>query len=91
MMKDYKSCNKLDNQMHPKFYYKSFATCESCIMYKLPKTLFSRTREQAKGILELIHFDVCDLMPVQARGDSFYFITFTNDFFIFLMGIPYEV
>ena len=30
--------------------------------------------------MELIRSDVCGPMPVQARSDSFYFITFTNDF-----------
>ena len=46
--------------------------------------------ERAKGILELIHSDVCGPMPVQARSGSFYFITFTDDFSRFGMGIPYE-
>ena len=62
------------------FDYASFATYESCIMGKLPKSPFSRIGERAKGILELIHYDVCGPMPVQARSSSFYFITFTNDF-----------
>ena len=46
------------------FDYESFATCESYIMGKLPKSLFLGIEEQAKGILELIHFDVCGLMLV---------------------------
>ena len=62
------------------FDYESFATCESCIMGKLPKSPFSGIGERAKGILELIHSDVCGPMPVQARSGSFYFITFTDDF-----------
>ena len=62
------------------FDYESFVTCESCIMGKLPKSPFSGIGEQAKGILELIHSDVCGPMPVQARSVSFYFITFTDDF-----------
>ena len=28
-------------------------------------------------------YDVCGAMLVQARGNSFYFITFTNDFYRF--------
>ena len=59
VMKDYKSCNKLDNQMNSKFDYESFVIYESCIMDRLLKSLCSRTGEQAQGILELIHFDVC--------------------------------
>ena len=62
------------------FDYESFATCESCIMGELPKSPFLGIRERAKGILELIHFDVCDPMPVQARSGSFYFITFIDNF-----------
>ena len=65
------------------FDYESFATYESCIMGKLPKSAFSGIGERAKGVLELIHSDVCGSMPVQARSDSFYFITFTDDFFRF--------
>ena len=49
-------------------------------MGELPKSPFSRTGELAKGILELIHFDVCGPIRVQARGVNFYFITFTDDF-----------
>ena len=62
------------------FDYESFATCESCIMGKLPRSPFSGIGERAKGILELIHSDVCGPMLVQARSDSFYFITFIDDF-----------
>ena len=62
------------------FDYESFATCESFIMGKLPKSSFSRTGDRAKGILELINSDVCGPMHVQARGGSFYFITFSDDF-----------
>ena len=62
------------------FDYESFATFESCIMGKLPKSPFSGIGERAKGILELIHSDVCGPMPVQAKSGSFYFITFTDDF-----------
>ena len=62
------------------FDYESFATCESYIICKLPKSSFSRIGEQAKGILELIHSDVCSPIPVQASSGSFYFITFTDDF-----------
>ena len=62
------------------FDCESFATCESCIMGKLPKSPFSGIGERAKGVLELIHSDVCGPIPVQARSGSFYFITFSNDF-----------
>ena len=62
------------------FDYESFATCESSIMGKLSKSLFSGIGERDKGILELIHSDVCGPMPIQDRSSSFYFITCTDDF-----------
>ena len=62
------------------FDHESCATCESCIMGKLPKSPFSRYGECAKGILELIHSDVCGPMHVQERVGNHYFITFTDDF-----------
>ena len=49
-------------------------------MGKLPKSPFLGIGERAKGILELIHSNVCGPMLVQARSGSFYFITFTDDF-----------
>ena len=49
-------------------------------MGKLPKSSFLGIGERAKGILELIHSDVCGPMPIHARGGSFYFITMTNNF-----------
>ena len=76
------------------FDYESFATCKSCIMGKLPKSPFIGIGEQAKGLLELIHSDVCGPMHVQARSGSFYFITFTDDFsrfgWIYLMRYKSE-
>ena len=63
------------------FDYESFVNCESYIIAKLSKSPFSRIREQAKGgSLEVIHYDVSNLMPLRVRNDSFYFISFTNDF-----------
>ena len=64
-------------------------------MGKLPKSPFSGIGERAKGSLELVHFDVCGPMPVQAKCGSFYFITFTDDFFrfgwVYLMRYKSEV
>ena len=78
VMEDYRSCIKMHTWEH--LIMNHFSTCESCIMGKLPKSPFSRIGERAKGILELIHSDVCGPMSVQARSGSFYFITFTDDF-----------
>ena len=45
-------------------------------MMELP---FKGKDERANGTLDLIHFDVCGLMSIQARVGFIYFITFIND------------
>ena len=35
--------------------------------------------EQAYGPLDLIHFDVCGPLSINARGGFFYFITLIDD------------
>ena len=58
--------------------YKSFDTCEPCLMGKMTKTPFSGTMERANDLLEIIHTDVCGPMSVDARGKYHYFLTFTK-------------
>ena len=69
--------------------YESLDACETCLMGKMTKTLFSGTMEQATDLLEIIHTDVCDLMSVKAHGRYRYFLTFTDDLsrygYIYLM------
>ena len=69
--------------------YKSFDTCEPCLMGKMTKTPFSGTMERATDLLEIIHTDVCGPMSVEARGGCRYFLTFTDDLrrygYIYLM------
>ena len=45
----------------------------------MTNSLFSRTRERATELIELVHTNVCGPMSTQARGGFSYFITFTND------------
>ena len=59
--------------------YKSFDTCEPCLMGKMTKTPFSGPMERANDLQEIIHTDVCGLMSVEACGGYHYFLTFTND------------
>ena len=40
--------------------YESYDACEPCLVGKMTKTLFPRTREQATDLLEIIHTDVCN-------------------------------
>ena len=69
--------------------YESFDACEPFLMGKMTKTPFSGTMEQATGLLEIIHTDVCNPMSVEARGGYRYFLTFTDELsrygYIYLM------
>ena len=40
------------------FYYKSFDTCEPCLMGKIPKTPFSGTMERVNELLEILMYAV---------------------------------
>ena len=58
------------------FKYKTYGTCESCLLGKMTKLIFKGKEQRAADILELIHSDVCGPMSVIARGGLSYFITF---------------
>ena len=69
--------------------YKSFDTCEPCLMGKMTKTPFFGTMERATDLLEIIHTDVCGPMNIEARSGYPYLLTFTDDLsgygYIYLM------
>ncbi|KAL0379301.1 UNVERIFIED_CONTAM: Transposon Ty2-B Gag-Pol polyprotein [Sesamum radiatum] len=54
-------------------------TCESCLKGKMTKKPFVRQSAIAKGLLDLVHTDVCGPLSIPARGGFSYFITFTDD------------
>jgi hypothetical protein len=71
------------------FDFKSFDTCESCLLGKMTKTPFTGQSERASDLLELVHTDVCGSISSVGRGGFQYSITFTDDFsrygYIYLM------
>ncbi|KAL0373444.1 UNVERIFIED_CONTAM: hypothetical protein Sradi_3260100 [Sesamum radiatum] len=54
-------------------------TCESCLKGKMTKKRFVGQSAIAKGLLDLVHTDVCGPLSIPARGGFSYFITFTDD------------
>ncbi|KAL0313423.1 UNVERIFIED_CONTAM: hypothetical protein Sradi_5741600 [Sesamum radiatum] len=54
-------------------------TCESCLKGKMTKKSFVGQSAIAKGLLDLVHTDVCGPLSIPARGGFSYFITFTDD------------
>ena len=55
-------------------------TCASYLEGKMIKMPFSVKGNRSKGVLELIHTDVCGPLNVRARGGFEYFITFIDNF-----------
>ena len=54
--------------------YESLGTCESCLMEKMTKTLFSRYGERTSELLGLVHTDVCSPVTTEARGGYSYIL-----------------
>ncbi|KAL0295139.1 UNVERIFIED_CONTAM: Retrovirus-related Pol polyprotein from transposon TNT 1-94 [Sesamum radiatum] len=54
-------------------------TCESCLKGKMTKKPFVGQSAIAKGLLDLVHTDVCGPLSIPAREGFSYFITFTDD------------
>jgi transposase InsO family protein len=54
--------------------------CRGCALGKNIKKPFSSSENRSKGILDLIHSDVCGPMPVKSLGGSLYYVMFIDDF-----------
>jgi hypothetical protein len=69
--------------------FESFDMCESCLLRKMTKALFTGQSERASNLLGLVLTDVCGPTSFVVRGDFQYFITFIDDFsrygYIYLM------
>ncbi|KAL0394469.1 UNVERIFIED_CONTAM: hypothetical protein Slati_4413100 [Sesamum latifolium] len=53
-------------------------TCESYLKGKMTKKPFVGQSAIAKGLLDLVHIDVCGPLSIPARGGFSYFITITD-------------
>jgi transposase InsO family protein len=54
--------------------------CKGCALEKNINKLFPSSNNRSKEILDLIHLDVCGLMPVKYLGGSLYYVIFINDY-----------
>ena len=67
----------LENLKHKKDVDK----CAACVYgkgHRLPFPKQSETR--SKGLLDLVHTDVCGLLSVSSKGGAKYFVSFTDDY-----------
>ena len=54
-------------------------TCEVCIQAKMIRKLFPKI-ERISNLLEIVHYDICELNDMLTRGGHRYFITFIDNF-----------
>ena len=55
-------------------------SCEDCIIGKHQRDNFPTSTSRAKEHIEIVHTDLCGPIQTQSIGDSFYFLTFIDDF-----------
>jgi len=69
--------------------------CWGCALGKNAKEYSPNSDSRAKGILDLVHSDVCESMTVPSLGSFFYYMTFIDDYsrktWIFFMKTKDEV
>ena len=69
--------------------------CKGCAKGKNTKKTFPSSESKAKGILEIIHSDVCGLMSSSSLSGYVYYVSFIHDFsrktWIYFMKNKYEV
>ena len=63
----------------PELSTKQDDVCKGCVLGKYAKAAYQRSNDRAKGVLDLIHSDICRSMSTRALSGTKYFVTFIND------------
>ena len=63
-----------------KFQAKHDDVCKGCVKGKNTKKTFPSSESKAKGILEIIHSDVCGPMSSNSLSGYAYYVSFIDDF-----------
>jgi hypothetical protein len=64
----------------PKLKSKHSGVCKGCAQGKNVKKPFPSSESKAKGILDIIHSDVCGLMATTSLSGYSYYVSFIDDF-----------
>ena len=72
-MKRVKKCGMIDCDI------RNYGKCETCVKAKMIKKPFPNVVRNSK-LLDLIHYDLCELNGILTRGGKRYFITFIDDY-----------
>jgi hypothetical protein len=69
--------------------------CKGCALGNNAKDAFPSYEGRSKGIVDLIHLEVCGLMSVASIQEAQYYVTFNDDYsrktWIFFIKIKDEV
>ena len=65
----------------PELSVKHQGVCKGCALGKYAKTAFPSSDSRSKGILDLIHSDVCGPMSAVSLSGYKYYVTFIDDFY----------
>ena len=63
----------------PSFSTDHQSICKGCAMGKYAKAAFPIRDNKSKGILDLIHSDICGPMSIESIGGFNYYVSFIND------------
>jgi hypothetical protein len=64
----------------PKIIAERHDPCKGCALGKYARKPFPSSEHRSKGVLDLIHFDVCGSMSVESASGSKYFVLFIDDY-----------
>jgi hypothetical protein len=64
----------------PEFSIEQHGVCRGCTLGKHAKVAFPSNEHRSKGILDLVHSDVCGPMSVASITGSMYYVSFIDDF-----------
>jgi hypothetical protein len=64
----------------PEFSIEQHGVCEGCTLGKHVKATFPSNEHRSKGILDLVHSNVCGPMSAASITGSMYYVSFINDF-----------
>ena len=54
--------------------------CKGCVLGKFAKASFPRSDTRSKGVLDLVHSEVCGPIPTKSLRGYEYYVTFIDDF-----------
>ena len=64
----------------PKLQVEHDGICRGCVLGKNVRSPYPSSDNRSKGILDLVHSDVCGPMAVESMSGCLYFLTFIDDY-----------